>query len=735
MDESRVFGKSSPYASFATITIQLALCWQQQLYNKHLNTNSDNKLTRIAGIGPAIAQKLQQAGIEQISDFLFLLPLRYQDRTRIIPIRSLQNGTHALVQGHVVSTNIQYGKRRSLACQLKDDSGVIQLRFFHFSKAQQANMAVGTELRCFGEVSLGPRGLTMIHPEIDYEFADSIDTNETDQSLTPVYPTLAGVHQARLRKWMRQAFDLVKPEQLSNLVDAKFQQRAQLPVYSSLHETLRTLHFPPPDIDQNALLDKCHPAQRLLALEELVTQRVVQLKLKQQQRSEPALTIIFNSAANKSKEAKFRQSLPFKLTSAQERVLNEIAGDLANPQAMLRLIQGDVGSGKTIIAAICALHAANNGQQVALMAPTEILAEQHAQAFRQWLEPLDISVSFLVSKMPTAEKREQLEAIAAGQAQVVIGTHALIEDTVEFQNLSIAIIDEQHRFGVNQRRKLKCKRIDGNSVHQLVMTATPIPRTLAMTFCADHDYSVIDELPPGRKPVTTVAIDNSRREEVLERVKQSCLEGKQVYWVCTLVEESEALQCQAAETTASELAEKLPGISVGLVHGRVKADAKQRVMGAFKQNQIQLLVATTVIEVGVDVPNASLMIIENPERLGLAQLHQLRGRVGRGSTASHCVLLYQKPLSKNGRQRLNILRKTNDGFLLSEEDLKMRGPGEVFGTRQSGALALRIADLERDADLIGTAVAASDYIMSEKPERILELQRRWCPQADIFNKV
>jgi len=419
----------------------------------------------------------------------------------------------------------------------------------------------------------------------------------------------------------------------------------------------------------------------------------------------------------------------------RDRVLGEIAGDLAKPHAMLRLLQGDVGSGKTIVAAICALHVAGNGQQVAVMAPTEILAEQHAQSFNEWLSPLGLNVSFLVSRMSAAEKREQLQAISSGNAQIVIGTHALIEDNVEFNNLSLVIIDEQHRFGVNQRRKLKAKRTDGNAVHQLVMTATPIPRTLAMTFCADHDYSVIDELPPGRIPVTTVAIDNNRRDEVLERVKQACLQGKQVYWVCTLVEESEALQCQAAESTATELAQRLPDISTGLVHGRVRPDAKQRVMTAFKQNEIQLLVATTVIEVGVDVPNASLMIIENPERLGLAQLHQLRGRVGRGSTASHCVLLYQKPLSRNGRQRLDILRRTNDGFLLSEEDLKMRGPGEVFGTRQSGALSLRIADLERDADLVSTAVAASDSIMREHPERVAELERRWCPQAGAFSKV
>ncbi|MDG1664112.1 MAG: ATP-dependent DNA helicase RecG [Pseudomonadales bacterium] len=690
-------------------------------------------ITRIKGIGPAIAEKLQRLGILSALDLLFHLPLRYEDRTHVQTIQELRNGQSAVIEGEITSNSVQFGKRRSLVCRLKDSSGVIDLRFFYFSAAQQKNLAVGTQLRCFGEVSLGRNGLTIIHPEYTTfdELAAQHPAMQDDQHLTAIYPSSDGLHQARWRAYMQAAFTLIKPGDLIDLVDVEQLNHAGLTTHHSLYDALKTLHFPPNTINTQLLYEGLHPDQRRLAFEELIAQRLSHMAVKNSQHAINAHPL----RAESQYARRMIQQLPFSLTRAQEKVRREITSDLQRPIAMLRLLQGDVGSGKTVIAAFAALQAIANGMQAAIMAPTEILAEQHALAMTAWLEPLQINVALLVSKMPAPAKASVIQRAANGDIQLLIGTHALIQEEVHFNNLGLAIIDEQHRFGVEQRRLLSMKRDDGYAVHQLVMTATPIPRTLAMTFYADLEYSVIDELPPGRTPVQTVAIANNKREDVIERVKQACADGRQVYWVCTLVEESEVLQCQAAETTADELALCLPNVKVGLVHGRLKAEQKQQVMRAFKGTDLQLLVATTVIEVGVDVPNASLMIIENPERLGLAQLHQLRGRVGRGSVASHCVLLYQRPLSKRGQQRLDIMRQTNDGFVLAEQDLKMRGPGEVLGTRQSGAMSLRLADLERDSDLITPVVELADTISQRHPAKAAALVQRWCPDAEKFSRA
>ncbi|MBT8149636.1 MAG: ATP-dependent DNA helicase RecG [Gammaproteobacteria bacterium] len=695
------------------------------------NTRTKWPITRVKGVGPAMAGKLQRLGIESVLDLLFHLPLRYEDRTRVQAISSLRNGNSAVIEGEITQATVQFGKRRSLVCKLRDHSGSIELRFFHFSAAQQHSLAVGMQLRCFGEVSLGRHGLVIIHPEYSHAAGAGGDDSAREDCLTAIYPSTEGLHQARWRAYIKAAFALLQPGDVVDLLDAAQLKRAGLGTPHSLYHALRTLHFPPPSIDIGQLQSGLHSDQRRLAFEELVAQRLSHLAIKQGEQQVAALPLPPDTRyANQ-----LRKHLPFTLTVAQEKVCKEISRDLQRPLAMLRLLQGDVGSGKTIVAAIAALQAIATGAQVALMAPTEILAEQHATAMRDWLEPLHINSALLVSKMPAAIKSGVLEQTRNGEIQLLIGTHALIQQEVEFANLALAIIDEQHRFGVDQRRLLGNKRDDGYAVHQLVMTATPIPRTLAMTFYADLEYSVIDQLPPGRTAVQTVAIANSRRDDVITRVANACNEGRQVYWVCTLVEESEALQCQAAETTANELAASLPGIRIGLVHGRLKPEQKRQVMAAFKAGELQLLVATTVIEVGVDVPNASLMIIENPERLGLAQLHQLRGRVGRGSIASHCVLLYQQPLSKRGQQRLDIMRQTNDGFVLAEEDLRMRGPGEVLGTRQSGAAVLRLADLERDADLLGAVVDCADRLHREKPGHAAALVRRWCPHSDKYSRV
>jgi len=678
---------------------------------------------QLKGVGAKNAELLHKLGIQSVQDLLFHLPLRYEDRTRFYPIASLIPGQHVTVQGEVMSSDVVFGKRRSWLVSLRDGSGMLTLRFFHFSAAQKNAVTVGTVLRCYGEVKRGSRGVEMMHPEYKVQKED-VDS-QVAETLTPVYPSTEGLKQASWRNLTEQALACLQRSAPTEYLAPVLGADAW-----SLQDALLYLHRPPPDASLNLLEQGQHPAQQRLIFEELVAQQLSMLQLRQHSQAQPA-----RSFQPKSKlQQQLLAQLPFAPTAAQQRVVAEIRADLAKNQPMLRLVQGDVGSGKTLVAALAALTVLGHQAQVALMAPTELLAEQHAATFRRWLEPLGFQVAWLSGKSSTKQKKQQLDLVSSGAALMVIGTHALFQQHVEFATLALVIIDEQHRFGVHQRLELREKGANtGYYPHQLVMTATPIPRTLAMTAYADLDTSVIDELPPGRTPVTTVAIPDSRRSEVTQRVLQAVQqEGRQAYWVCTLIEESEQLQCQAAEITAVELAEALPELRIGLVHGRLKPAEKQQVMSAFKQGDLDLLVATTVIEVGVDVPNASLMIIENPERLGLAQLHQLRGRVGRGSTVSHCVLLYHAPLSATAQARLAVLRESNDGFVIAQKDLEIRGPGELLGTRQTGQVSYRIADLSRDSHLLPVAQQAAQLLFSKHPASVAPLVRRWLGFREIY---
>ena len=678
-------------------------------------------VTALKGVGEALALKLARLGIEQVSDLLFHLPLRYQDRTRLTPIGELRAGSEAVIEGEVTACDVVKGRRRSLLVRLRDNSGILSLRFFHFSPAQQQQLRPGAVVRAFGEARAGATGLEIYHPE--YRLSGGSDT-PVDEYFTPIYPTTEGLHQTRLRALTQQALGLLEsdPDALPEVIPDALRQRFRLP---GLHASLQLLHQPPPDADMEQLSHGHHPATRRLALEELLAHQLSlrEVRLRIQADGAPELP------SGRNLQARFLAQLPFALTGAQGRVLEEIALDLARPAPMLRLVQGDVGSGKTVVAAMAALSALAGNCQAAIMAPTEILAEQHYRSFKAWFEPLGIEVAWLSGKLKGKARLDTKAAIADGRARMVVGTHALFQDDVHFQCLGLAIIDEQHRFGVHQRLALREKgEAGGLTPHQLIMTATPIPRTLAMSAYADLDVSVIDELPPGRTPVKTVVVSDERRPEVVERIRRACSEGRQAYWVCTLIEESEALQCQAAEVTRDELTDALPELAIGLVHGRMKSGEKAEVMAAFQQGELDLLVATTVIEVGVDVPNASLMIIENPERLGLSQLHQLRGRVGRGSTESFCVLLYHPPLSKTSRQRLAVMRETTDGFRIAEKDLEIRGPGEVLGTRQTGLAQMKVADLERDGDLLDQVTALAKALQGNKDITTV-LVRRWLGEA------
>ncbi|HEY8569153.1 ATP-dependent DNA helicase RecG [Microbulbifer sp.] len=651
-------------------------------------------VTALKGVGAKLAETLAKLHISSLQDLLFHLPARYQDRTRVVPLAGLRPGMDAVIEGEVRAANVLLGRRRSLAVRLQDSTGSVTLRFFHFTAAQKSRLAPGTRVRCYGEARRGSAGVELYHPETEILGEDISPTADT---LTPIYPLTEGLGQGRLRALIGQGLDWLAEGNVTELLPAELLPRAlQMPLAGAL----MYLHQPPANADLAQLAEGQHPAQQRLALEELLAHHLSLLELRRTASRVSAPALVPNAAL----ERDFLARLPFAPTNAQKRVGQEIADDLASTVPMMRLLQGDVGAGKTLVAARAALQAIGAGFQCAVMAPTEILAEQHRINFCGWLEPLGITVAWLTGSMKASERRAQLTAIANGDAQLVVGTHALFQEGVEFHRLALVIIDEQHRFGVRQRLQLREKgSIEGETrtqPHQLIMTATPIPRTLAMSAFADLDCSVIDELPPGRQPINTVAISSERRYDVMERVQSAVREGRQAYWVCTLIEESETLQAQAAESTAAELADTLDGVRVALVHGRMKPDAKDLVMKAFKAGEVDLLVATTVIEVGVDVPNASLMIIENPERLGLAQLHQLRGRVGRGSIASHCVLMYTTPLSANGRARLQALRSHADGFAIAEEDLRLRGPGEILGTRQTGEIQHRIADLQRDAHLL-----------------------------------
>ncbi|KAB7762883.1 ATP-dependent DNA helicase RecG [Xanthomonas maliensis] len=686
-------------------------------------------LASLPGVGPKAADKFAARGILTVQDLWLHLPLRYEDRTRLTPIARLQGGVPAQIEGRVEAVERGFRYRPVLRVAVSDGSGgTLVLRFFHFRAAQVAQFAPGARLRAFGTPKPGQHGWEIVHPS--YRILGDGEDPGLGECLDPVYPVLEGVGPATVRKLIGQALERLPEGDALELLPTHWLQDACLP---PLREALLTLHRPPAQIDPQQLLAGQHPAQQRLAIEELLAH---QLSLRRQRIALQRFRAPVLAGGGGLVE-RLRAALPFRLTAAQQRVFAQIAHDLARPSPMLRLVQGDVGSGKTVVAALAAMLAVEQGKQVALAAPTELLAEQHLTNLRGWLEPLGVRVVWLAGKVTGKARAAALAEVASGQAQVVVGTHALMQEAVVFHDLALAIIDEQHRFGVHQRLALRDKGAAAGTVpHQLVMTATPIPRTLAMSAYADLDVSAIDELPPGRTPVQTLVLSAERRPELVERIRAACAEGRQVYWVCTLIEESEEgdkpaqggpprIEAQAAEVTFEALTAQLPGVRVALVHGRMKPVEKQRAMLAFKQAQSDLLVATTVIEVGVDVPNASLMIIENAERLGLAQLHQLRGRVGRGATASSCVLLYQPPLSLMARQRLETMRQTNDGFVIAEKDLELRGPGELLGTRQTGLASFRIADLARDAGLLPRVQVLADQLLAQSPQIADQLVARW----------
>ena len=679
-------------------------------------------LTALSGVGPAVALKLAERGLATLQDLWLHLPRSYEDRTHITPLAQLRSGMAAQVEGQVVAVERGFRGRPVLKVAIEDDTGgPLVLRFFHFRAAQVAQFAHGVRVRAFGTARPGPTGLEIVHPS--YRVLTVGEDPALGQTLDPVYPLVEGVGPATIRKLVGQALDRLPPEEQLDLVPPQWLAQLGLP---SLRQALLTVHRPHAAADLAALAAGRHPAIARLAIEELLAHHLSlrRQRIALQRQQAPAL------AGQGDGVARLLAQLPFVLTAAQQRVFAQIRADLAKPQPMLRLVQGDVGSGKTVVAALAAMLAVEAGYQVALAAPTELLAEQHLANLRGWLEPLGITVCWLAGKVTGKARAASLAAIADGSAQVVVGTHALMQDAVVFHDLALAIVDEQHRFGVHQRLALRDKGARPGSVpHQLVMTATPIPRTLAMSEYADLDVSAIDELPPGRTPVQTVVLSNERRQELIERIRSACAQGRQAYWVCTLIEENDELEAIAAESIHSALAASLPELRVALVHGRMKAADKQAAMAAFKAGQTQLLVATTVIEVGVDVPNASLMVIENAERLGLAQLHQLRGRVGRGSTASSCVLLYQGPLSMMAKERLATMRQTNDGFVIAEKDLELRGPGELLGTRQTGVAMFRIADLARDAHLLPAVHALAERLLAEHPALADRVISRWIGSA------
>ena len=681
-------------------------------------------LATLPGVGPALVASLGKLGLTRVQDLWFHLPLRYEDKTRITAIADLRAGERAQVEGVVEAVERGFRHRPQLKVAIGDASAqTLLLRFFHFNRAQAEQLVPGTRLLCYGEVRHAAQGLEMVHPS--YQRLGGSEASVVDEQLSPVYPTTEGLGQKRLVAVIGKALALLPPAGQLELIPPALCRTHGL---TSLRDALLYVHRPPPDAHLGQLLLGRHPAQQRLAFEELLTQHLSLKRLRAvvRQRRAPVL------GAPRQLHRQLLRALPFRLTAAQQRVSEEVARDLAQAQPMLRLVQGDVGSGKTVVAALATLAAVHAGYQTALMAPTELLAEQHLRNFRQWLQPLGIEVEWLAGKVTGKTRRQALARVADGAA-VVIGTHALMQEGVAFARLGLVIVDEQHRFGVQQRLALHEKgRQDRLVPHQLVLTATPIPRTLAMSAYADLDVSSIDELPPGRTPVQTIAVSNARRAEVIERIHAACAEGRQVYWVCTLIEESEQLRAQAAEVAHAELSAALAGCKVGLIHGRLKPKDKQAVMDAFKAGELAVLVATTVIEVGVDVPNASLMVIENSERLGLAQLHQLRGRVGRGAVASNCVLLYQPPLGQLARERLQVMRETSDGFRIAEKDLELRGPGEVLGTRQTGQLAFRIADLSRDAHLLPAVQAVGERMLAEFPDQTSRLIERWIGGAARF---
>lgn len=683
-------------------------------------------LNTLSGVGAAITAKLSRLGIHNLQDLLFHLPIRYEDRTRVTPIAHLRPEQYATIEALVQSCEVNFAKRPILTVSLSDGTSKLMLRFFNFNAAMRNTFQVGTRVKAFGEIKRGRFMAEMHHP--DYKILRDDTPLVLNETLTPIYATTEGLKQNTLRKLTDQALALLDKIQVSEILPRVFN-----PHPFSLKQAIHLLHRPPPDIAIESLENGTHPAQQRLIFEELLAHNLAMQKMRVGAQQHLALPL----RQQTDLKQRFLATLPFKPTTAQIRVSTEIEKDLIQHFPMMRLVQGDVGSGKTLVAALAALSAIDNGKQVALMAPTEILAEQHAENFRRWFEPLEVNVGWLAGKVKGKARQTELEKIRLGNVQMVVGTHALFQAEVEFAELALVIIDEQHRFGVHQRLLLREKgEKAGFYPHQLIMTATPIPRTLAMTVYADLDTSIIDELPPGRTPISTVVISEERRNEIVERVYQACInEKRQAYWVCTLIDESEVLEAQAAEALAEDLRLALPELQIGLVHGRMKAAEKQEIMQRFKDAELDLLVATTVIEVGVDVPNASLMIIENAERLGLSQLHQLRGRVGRGSTASFCVLMYKPPLGKISQKRLQVLRDSQDGFVISEKDLEIRGPGEVLGTKQTGIAEFKIANLMRDRKMIPTVQHYAKEIMQNDPYLAEQLIKRWLNNREIYSNA
>jgi len=693
--------------------------------------NSTHPLRQLHGAGGQVAAKLHRIGIAHPRDLLFHLPYRYQDRTRLTLIGELQPGRDAVVLGQVELADTQArGRRRSLLVVVSDRTASMTLRFFHFNAAQQRGFLRGGWIRCYGEVRQGRHSLEMVHPE--YRLYAERPQTVTEAALTPVYPGTEGISAALMRSLVAQAMR----RELGNLSEclppAVRERFALMPI----HQALQTVHHPPPDADTESLVAGTHRAQQRLAVEELLAHHLALGRFRQKHKARHAPAF----AADSGNWRKLQAQLGFELTAAQRRAIGEVTEDLQTPAPAMRLIQGDVGSGKTVVAAAAVLRAIDSGHQAALMAPTELLCEQHRKTFGQWFEPLGIGVEWLAGRMPAAARAAALRRIAAGEAQLVIGTHALFQEQVEFHRLGLMVIDEQHRFGVDQRLALRNKAAHGggeSAPHQLIMSATPIPRSLAMIFYADLDISNIDELPPGRKPVQTVVLPNSRRPDVAERIRRVCRDRQQAYWVCPLIEESDKLQAQAATDTFEALAGQLPELRVELIHGRMKPADKEAVMRRFHGGAIDLLVATTVIEVGVDVPSASLMVIENAERLGLAQLHQLRGRVGRGAQQAACVLMYQPPLGQSAKQRLGILRDTNDGFVIAGKDLQLRGPGELLGTRQTGLQQMKVADLARDRALLPKIeqIAGALHAHADGAAAADAMIRRWVRSRETYAEV
>ena len=762
----------------------------------------DMPVSALPGVGPKVADQLAQLAIVRIFDLLLHLPRGYEDRSRLVSISEVAHAQAALIQGRVVHVD---NKRSGMTVIIDDGTGTVGLRFFKVYRGLEQTMSLGTELQLFGEVKVSRYGKQIHHPE--YQIITG-NTALTDIGLQPIYPTVKGLHQNKLRTLIKLALQTVRSQGLPMTLFTRedFALVADLPlapfeptkpavveedeaedIFSTLarrvpdnsngsssvnnsvnrssptlydhdntnspatsainnnvynltiFEALALLHTPPTYTDANQqyklltqLTARTHAACQRLIIEELTAHQLSLLYRRQQLHKFKAPKCTTQSPLTEQLFA----ALPFKLTGAQQRVMKDITADMATSIPMLRLIQGDVGSGKTLVAAGAAGYALDSGWQVAVMAPTEILAEQHLLNFKQWFEPLGIGVGWLAGKQTAKQRREALEAVIENSVQIVVGTHALFQDTVQFAKLGLVIIDEQHRFGVEQRMALTNKGVAGSTPHQLIMTATPIPRTLAMSVYGDMDTSIIDELPPGRTPITTVTIDRNRRDDVIERIAVNCAEGRQAYWVCSLVEESSVLDAQAAEATYEDLNERL-NIRIGLVHGKMKGADKQAIMQQFKAGELDLLIATTVIEVGVDVPNASLMVIENAERLGLSQLHQLRGRVGRGSTKSYCVLLYQKPLSETGTERLNVLRDSTDGFVIAQKDLELRGPGELLGKRQTGNIGYYLADLIRDEQLFAIAQRLAKHLIADSARRsdVSQLIHRWMPEASRYTNA